>query len=82
MENSLKVEDEMHFVLVCPLFKKERLDMLQIIFRKFPNTELLTNENLFFWIMSQEQYELIKLLGKFCTKAFNARKRYLNNPSD
>ncbi len=45
IENSLKVENELHFVMECPLYENKRLDTLQAIRRTHPNTELVTNEN-------------------------------------
>ena len=80
-QSSLEVEDEIHFLMVCPLYKTERSNMLQAIYRTFPNTEVLSNEIMFFWLMSQEQGDFIKLIGKFCKKSFQIRKKFLSSPN-
>ena len=73
------VEDEIHFVLSCPLFAEERKKVLEKIYRRYPNTALLNNKNMFVWLMCQEDCETTKLLGNFCKKSFNKRTKYFNN---
>lgn len=77
--NVFEVEDEIHFVLSCPLFAEERKKVLEKIYRRYPNTALLNNKNMFVWLMCQEDCETTKLLGNFCKKSFNKRTKYFNN---
>ena len=57
------MEDEIHFVLSCSLYKNERKKMLDHIFQKFPNTVSLNDENMFTWLMSQEEKNVTTNLG-------------------
>ncbi len=74
------VENEVHFIMSCPLYKVQRKQMLGMIFQKFPNTAKLNEENMFFWLMSQEEKDVIESLGHFCNKSFERRKRFLLGP--
>ena len=80
MVDEYRVEDEIHFVMTCPLYKNERAPMLNIIYEKFPNTELLTVQNMFIWLMSQEEHDTTKLLANFCKKSLDCRTKFLNYP--
>jgi len=67
------VEDEVHFLMSCPLYSTERQKMLDIIHKKFPSTLLLNPNDMFHWLMTQENVIFIKSIGKFCNKSFKIR---------
>ena len=67
------VEDEVHFLMSCPLYSTERQKMLDIIHKKFPSTLLLNPNDMFLWLMTQENVVFIKSIGKFCKKSFKIR---------
>ena len=77
--NISTVENEIHFVITCPLYNEERKQLLDPVSRNFPNTASLNEENLYIWLMSQEDNETTRLLANFCRKSFNQRKDFLNN---
>ena len=54
-----KVEDEIHFVLACPLFNGERQSLLDEIYRTFPTSAALSERNMYFWLMTQEDYHTL-----------------------
>ncbi len=74
------VENEINFLLLCPLFDEEREKTLEKIYRNFPSTTSLNDQNMFIWLMSQEDYQINKLLGDFLKTSFDKRTKYLNNP--
>ena len=45
--NISTVENEIHFVLTCPLYKKERKQLLDPVYENFPNIASLNQENIF-----------------------------------
>ena len=79
-QNVSSVENEVHFLLSCPLYRDERKNFLDTIHRIAPSTMSLNDQNMFIWLMSQEDYKTTKLLGNFCKKLFDKRTRYFNNP--
>ena len=75
---SNEAEDEIHFTLSCTLFCDERKGMLNEINNKFPSTTLLSTDNLYIWLMSQEDNFCIKLLAEFIRNAFSKREKNLH----
>ena len=71
------LEDEIHFLIQCPLFAKERKIMLEPIFEEFPLTRSLGDRNIFIWLLSQEIDKYVIRLGKFCNEACNLREQNL-----
>ena len=71
--NLTRVEDEMHFLTVCPLYKQER-DILYRVAAKeskhFPN---LSNNNKFIWLMCNENRDLCLHLATYVSRCFNLR---------
>ena len=78
--NVFVVENEIHFLLSRLVFAEEREKTLEKIYRNFPSTTSLNDQNMFIWLMSQEDYQINKLLGDFLKKSFDKRTKYLNNP--
>ena len=73
------VEDEVHFLTVCPLFEQERQILFNNIYSLYPSTRLLNNENMFLWLLSQEDRECIHFLAKFCKRGFKKREKDIQN---
>ena len=68
------VEDEKHFVMECPLFSEKRKTMLNTIYDKFPSTKSLNNNDMFIWLMSQEDSKSIQTFANYLRQAFTARE--------
>ena len=79
-KNILTVENEIHFVLACPLYKEERRLFLKEIHKSFPTTASLNNLSMYKWLMTQEDYNTTKCLGMFCKKSFDIRTKFLSSP--
>ena len=79
--NISTVEDEIHFFLTCPLYNDERKQLFDSIYRNFPNTASLNEQNLFIWLMSQEDNHTTRILGHFCKISYEHRTKFLNNPN-
>ena len=71
------VEDEINFIVTFPLFAKEREAMLNPICAKFSSIKMLSEKNIFIWLLSQEDIYCLEMVGKFCSKAFLIRDRTL-----
>ena len=70
-----KIEDEQHFLINCPLYITERKN-LEIICNKTCNKfETLTDEQKFIFIMSNENADIIKALGKFVFASMTIRDK-------
>ncbi len=69
------VEDEVHFLLNCPLYIDLRKNMLNPILQKYPSVQLLSEERLFIWLLSQEDTCCLKRVGIYCNKAFQRREK-------
>ena len=77
-QNTFTVENEVHFVLACPLYNEQRRLFLEEIYRYFPTTALLDDYNMYKWLMSQEDYNITKRLGMFCKNSFSKRAKYIS----
>ena len=78
--NIFTVENEVHFLLSCSLLNEEGQKFLEQVYRNFPNTALLSELNLFVWLMTQEDSFTTILLGKFCKTSFDKRLKFLSDP--
>ena len=70
------IENELHFVLE---YNSPRLEFLENLFQKFPNLRNINLENLFIWIMSNEDSDFNPVFSVFLDKIFQIRqgkKRY------
>ena len=68
------IENELHFVLECPLYNSPRLDFLENLFQKFPNLRNINLENLFIWIMSNEDLDFNAVFSVFLGNIFKIRQ--------
>ena len=76
---NLAVEDEFHFLMVCPLYMTERIIMLTKIYDLFPNTKMIDLINQLFWLMCQENTSCLNENAKFITESMNKRKKTLDS---
>ena len=60
------VEDEVHFLVNCPLYREDREKMLEAIYSRFPSTKLLNEQSLFIWLLSQEDFDSLVIVATFC----------------
>ena len=47
------VEDKVHFLVNCPLYRADRNKMLEAIYSRFPSIKLLNEQNFLIWLLSQ-----------------------------
>ena len=77
--NNLIVEDEFHFLMICPLYQLNRDLMIKQVYEFFPN---LTETNLkqqFVWLMSQENERCTIELSKFIAISMDLRSKELES---
>jgi hypothetical protein len=72
--NGGKVENEIHFLLECPLYTEERTPFLTEVYKKSNQVRMLDSENLFTWIMLNEDQDHIQALGEFVHNSFLKRE--------
>ena len=63
-----EVEDELHFLLVCPKYNNERLQLVESVSKINSNFSLMTPAEKLMWILNNESKEVLCLLGKFIFK--------------
>ena len=76
VENRLCTEcdelgDELHFVMHCQSLTTARTDLLEYIKHKFPHTATLNSENLFIWLMINEDADINNKIAKFIYEGFD-----------
>ena len=72
------MEDEFHFVIECPIYEKERLNLLKYFEGHFKNVVGLQAFDKFIWLMSQEDPPLCILkVAKFLQKANDMRQKVI-----
>ncbi len=73
------MEDEFYFIMTCPLYCKEREEMISLTVKKAPTVSKLSLKDKFIWLMSQKDIELIKILAKYINNSFERRESFLSN---
>jgi hypothetical protein len=68
-----EVEDEWHFLSVCPLYTKERNKLFKLLNEKSPLHQQLANDDQLCWIMSSKDDEVINALGEYVYSAMKVR---------
>ena len=73
MCNLNKTEDEFHFLTVCPKYTTGRDKLLNTIDMS-PRIKELSGENLAIWLLTNEEKNVCKAVGKFILESFQIRK--------
>jgi hypothetical protein len=68
-----EVEDEWHFLFVCPLYNMERDTLMQIINAKSPLFKQLNTDDQLCWVMSNNDDDVIKALARYVHVAMGLR---------
>ena len=71
-----KVEDEIHFMLKCPLYSNFRCHFLRSMFAEYVNTEDIPDNDMFSYLMALSSIEV----GKFVYQAFELRNFLIRKP--
>lgn len=75
-------EDEKHFLMLCPGYNDERAEFLNTIYKLCHNTNTLNPDQLFIWIMTNEDtiimIKTIKYINDILTKRENIIKNIPN----
>ena len=77
LENNLTVEDEFHFLMVCPLFEIKLENILESIYKSFPVISQISLTEQFLWLMSQENVSCTNEIAKFITQSMKLRSEEL-----
>ena len=73
------VEDEIHFLLNCPIYSDDREKLLQIVEIKNKDFDSLDNSAKFRLILENNDPHILKNLGKFVYNSFEKRDEYIRN---
>ena len=71
--NLTRVEDEMHFLTVCPLYKQEREILYRVAAKESKHFPTYSNNNKFIWLMCSENRDLCLHLAPYVSRCFNLR---------
>ena len=71
------IEDEIHFLLVCPNLDTSRKPFLELINNYNKNFNSLSDCNKFLWLLSNEDRYVINLLFKMLEELFKIREELL-----
>ena len=71
------IEDEIHFLINCPLYDPLRRDIYDICLELKPTLPFYTDEQTFLFMMTSTN--LYRVLAKFIHEAMNMRKELLSN---
>ena len=72
-----KIEDEEHFLINCPLYSPSRLKLENVCTANCNRYNELNNEQKFIFLMSNEDENVIKQLGRFISDSLNIRDRII-----
>ena len=68
-----QVEDEKHFLCICPLYDSERYFFFKYIKDLVPSFNTLDDSAKMIWLMSCEDTDIIQKLANFVYKCFSLR---------
>ena len=77
--NNLIVEDEFHFLMICPLYQLNRNLMIKQVCEFFPNLTEINLKQQFVWLMSQENERCTIELSKFIANSMDLRSKELES---
>ena len=75
---NVEVEDEMHFLLKCPKLEETRSAILNSIYLKYKNIQLLNTNKKIVWLMSAEDPYILRNISKLLIALFSERDRLLH----
>ena len=75
--NCNKVEDEIHFLVDCPLYSLERIKFYQQIDMNYHITNIENSKTVFCLLMNLENKKHLEKLGEFIYSSFNEHRELL-----
>ena len=73
------VEDEIHFLLHCPYYTKQREHLFEKLTQMHYDLNLLEDSDKFLWLLSQENNNCVHWLSNLIFSATKIRKDYLES---
>ena len=70
-----EIEDEHHFLLCCPLYGPKRIILENVCRNTCNRYDLLNKDEKFIFIMSNEDKEVLKALGKYFSEGMRLRDK-------
>ena len=67
------VEDEIHFLISCPLYHDERRALFNTVISKCPQFSLMREQESFVFLLTSEDADILTWTGKFIYNAFKKR---------
>ena len=68
--------DEVHFVMMCPQFQKERGNLADNVAKLYPNINHLRAWNQFTWLTSQKDKDCLSWIATFLLKVSNRNQNH------
>ena len=73
-----EIEDEIHFLLFCPLYSPKRTILEDACRKNCIRYDSLDDEQKFVFIMSNENKDILKILGKFIFESMRLRDKMID----
>ena len=73
----IEIEDEQHFLTKCPAYTAERTHLEKVANSSCKNFSALNENQKFIYLMSNDDYVVIKSLAKFIFESFDKREKLL-----
>jgi hypothetical protein len=73
-----EVEDEIHFLLQCPVLENKRSEYIDYLNKVNKNFKSLPNKSKLIWLMSSEDNVIIKKVSLLLCTLFKERKSILD----
>jgi hypothetical protein len=77
--NNNQMEDEIHFLLLCPSYEEKRKDLIAKIILTFPCFASLNTHDQFVCLLSTLDVEIINLVANFVFNCVKSRSELLKN---
>ena len=76
------VEDEIHFLVECPLYERDRSKLLTVVKDELTILDFTSNKiDLFITIMTSKSINIVRALSDFIWEAFQRRETLISGKS-
>ena len=74
-----QTENEFHFTMCCPAYQTQRIQLIDQLHDANANLQNLSKDELFIWLLTNEDKATTKLLGRYLSTCFDIRREKNNN---
>lgn len=78
MCNLSEIEDEKHFLVICPAYADVREELYQVAKSQSDHTDTYDNQQWLIWLLTNENKAICKAVGKYVYHCSELRKHQIN----